>query len=168
MALLVEDGAGIPAAETYATESELVAYATARGTVLSSTDEAYLSTLLVKAMDYLEGLSFDGEVTDPDQVFLFPRKGVFIRGVEIASNVIPARLKAAQMQLAIEADTVDLAPTTGAGRDVVKEKVDVIELTYDSSEGATSSALPTFAKVDSLLADLIGASGGQSVNFEVC
>ncbi len=164
MALTIEDGTGKENATSYVTAAEARAYAAARGVTLDAND-AVVEPLLVQAMDYLEALSYKGHRTFPDvQALSWPRTCVVIDGAKLpvsGAGSIPRQLKAAQMQLSIEASTgTDLMPTTD-GRVVKREKVDVIETEYMTNTDLGVSGLPgpSFAKVDALLAGLLATGG---------
>lgn len=164
MALTIEDGTGKADATSYVTAAEARAYAAARGVTLDAND-AVVEPLLVQAMDYLEALIYKGHRTFPDvQALSWPRTCVVIDGVKVpvsGASSIPRQLKAAQMQLSIEASNgIDLMPTTD-GRVVKREKVDVIETEYMTNTDLGVGGLPgpSFAKVDALLAGLLATGG---------
>jgi len=157
MALIIETGTSQATSNSYITVAECKAYATLRGFTLPSTDAA-IEVLIIKASDYLESLDFKGEKTSALQALEFPREGLVVSGEEVASDAIPEKLKQAQCRLAYEANSIDLLPT-GNGREVIKEKVDVLEVQY--AEKGTSVDKPTFTSVDSLLKDFI--SGASTV-----
>ena len=155
MALVIETGSSSISSNSYVTVEECKAYASLRGFTLPSTDPE-IEVLIIKANDYLESLTFKGEKTDSSQALEFPREGLVISGDELSSDTIPEKLKQAQCRLAFEAVSTDLLPT-GNGREVLREKVDVLEVQY--AEKGTSVDKPTFTSVDSLLKDFIsGAS----------
>jgi hypothetical protein len=56
---------------------------------------------MIQACDRLSQLSFQGRRTDQDQALPFPRAGVVVDGVQLDSDVIPARIKVAQYKLAL-------------------------------------------------------------------
>lgn len=151
MALIVETGAIVDNANSYVDLAYARAYATARGLTLSAVD-ATLEAQLITAMDYLESLrsQYQGAKIGGLQ---WPRYGVFIDGVELASNTIPRELKDAQCRLAFEVSNgVDLMPTT-SGKFAKREKVGELEVEY--SEGLSTSQQPSFTVVDNLLAPLL-------------
>ena len=160
MALIIEDGTGKADAQSYVTAAEARSFAALRGVTLDATDGP-VEILLVRAMDYLESLNFIGAPANPDQALAWPRKDAPMPfsddGETYPTTLIPQRVKNAQMQLAIEAQGTDLMPS-GDGRQVLKEKVDVIETQY--AEGSTSVATPVFPKVDAYLNGLLDNSSG--------
>ena len=148
---------------TYASEAELSAYASAREIDIAGTP----STLLTKAMDYLATLEdrWQGERTSPTQPLAWPRTGVYVYGTALADDAIPQSLKDAQCRLALDADAgIALLPTVSAGSkgSVIAEKVDTIEVRY--AEGANNTQ-PVFTAAMGLLKPLMKAGGG--INFEV-
>jgi hypothetical protein len=148
---------------TYASEAELSAYASAREIDIAGTP----STLLTKSMDYLATLEdrWQGERTSPTQPLEWPRTGVYVYGTALADDAIPQSLKDAQIRLALEADSgVALMPTVPVGGrgSVIKEKVDVVEVSYDSGY---NNSQPIFTAAMGLLKPLMNAGGG--INFEV-
>jgi hypothetical protein len=148
---------------TYATVAELATFAALRGIEPAGDPEV----LLTKAMDYLDSLEaqWQGQRTDPLQALAWPRYPVYIYGSLIGDTVIPQQIKNGQMQLAIEADTQSLMPTTGIGGkgSVIEETVDVITVKY--AEGYNNSQ-PIFTAAMSILKPLMIPTGGGS-NFAV-
>lgn len=162
MALTIENGTGVAGADSYVTLIEARAYAAKRGLTLpaSPAGDTALEQLLTKAMDYIEWFRsrYQGLKTTATQPLQFPRTGVILDGYELASDVIPQILKDAQCQLAVDANSTDLMPN-GLGKEVVKEKVDVVEVQY--AESGVTNAQPDFTKAQALLEPLfeIGKSG---------
>ena len=163
MALIIEDGSIVDGANTYVSASEAREYAALRGLTLPATD-AELETLIVSSFDYLDGLDYKGDYTNPPQPAEFPRRNLYIQGVSFPSNSIPPKLKQAQCQLCYDASLTTLQPT-GDGREVVKEKVDVIEVQY--AESGTSVAKPVFTIANSLLKDLLKNSAGSLTTIRI-
>lgn len=164
MALTIETGAGVPGADSYVTLSEARAFASSRGVTLPTVD-GELEVLLRKATDYLESLtgSYKGSRTNASQPLQWPRTGVYLYAEDtaaLAGNVIPDALKKAQSQLAIEAKTADLAPTS-TGRAVRLKTIGPITTEYEPGQSATGT--PTFPKVDTFLGPLRNQSAGSSL-----
>jgi hypothetical protein len=148
MPLVVEDGTGKVDAQSYVTESELLAYAAARGFVWNfdpQTDEK-LDPLLVNAADYLNGLesSFCGTRTTSSQALAWPRRGVELFDDMFPHNAIPRAVKDAQCQLALDLATLQvedasasLQSNTGLSQGVKRERVEgAVDVEYfTSSEG---------------------------------
>lgn len=152
-----------PGTDTYASEAELAAYASARGITVTGTP----SVLLLLAMDYLATLEdrWQGERTSPTQPLAWPRTGVYVYGTALADDAIPQSLKDAQCRLALDVDAgTALLPTVSAGSkgSVIEETVDVVTVKY--AEGANNTQ-PVFTAAMGLLKPLMKAGGG--INFEV-
>ena len=160
MSLVIEEGSVVEGASSYVGIAEVRAYATARASALPS-DDATLEAAIVRAADYLESLghSYKGDKADPlNQCLQWPRIFVDFNGVPFPPNVIPRELKSAQCQAAIEAaGGLDLMPT-GDGREVIHEKVDVIETDY-SPGSSGGSPQPRLVKVLAILSPLLRTSG---------
>lgn len=165
MPLVIEDGTGLPNASSYVSAAETLSYAEARGAIVSD-DTEVLEAALVKALDYLEAqrARYQGSKTNPGvQALQWPRVNVILDcDYALPSNVIPVELKRAQMQAALEVLAGrDLMPSSD-GRVVKKEKVDVIETEYmtsnDLGPGATTG--PSFPALDALLEALYTPCGG--------
>lgn len=154
MALIVEDGSGVPGANSYVTVEEIRDYCSQRGLALPAEVEG-VETLAVTAFDYVEMFEpqFKGYKTEPNQRTAFPRSGVVIGKYQLPSNEIPWQLKDAQCQATAEALDADLLPNLSAA--VKKEKVDVIEVEYQDSAPTPALTIGAFPKVDLRLRDLI-------------
>lgn len=107
--LIIEDGAGVPDAESYATAAELVVYAGKFG-VTVPLEEAAQETLLRRAALVMEGMSWKGRKTSGDQALAWPRRGVELDREIRPDNHIPARIKCGQMALAAEIYADDIDP----------------------------------------------------------
>ena len=164
MALVKEDGTGLPNSNTYVEWDEAVDYAAARGITLGTQPE--VESLLIQAMDYLEAQrgQYQGTKTYPGvQALQWPRTGVILDcSYSLPDNVIPVELKNAQMQLAVEVFTGNALMPSSDGRVVKREKVDVIEREFMTGKdmGASGLPAPNFPLVDALLAPLFNACGG--------
>jgi hypothetical protein len=161
--LIVEDGSGVPNANSYVTVAEYKAYAAPRGVSLPVSDSECEKQLIL-AMDYLEAQTWRGITSYDDQALAMPRDEVYIGGNLIASDVIPGKIKFAQMQLAIQVNAgVDLMPTVvGGSASVVREKVGPLETEYATS--LTVGTQPYFRSISALLKPyLLSAGFGQFV-----
>lgn len=162
MPLTIEDGTIVSGANSFATVAQARAYALLRGTTLSATDSV-VEVLLVKAMDYLVHLEsrFQGTRVSRTQELPFPRSGVVLLEEELADTEMPSELVKAQCALVIEALTKELLPA-GDTRIVKSKKVDVLETVYqDTSE---KSPVPSFPRVEAILAPLFENGGGFELN----
>ena len=165
MALIIEDGTGVDNANSYISVAEARSFAALRSLILPSGDSE-VEVLIIKAFDYLESLDYKGEHANPPQAAEFPRRSLYLQGVLFSETEIPYKLKQAQCQLTFEAVATELQPT-GNGKEVIKEKVDVVEVQY--SEKGINVARPTFTSVNSFLKDLLksGLSSGYLTSTRV-
>ena len=130
--------------DSYATEAELLAYATARGITISGDQ----TQLLIRAMDYLENQRFIGYKAASDQALQWPRTGVVIDGWDIDSTVTPNKVKVAQMEVALSMDA-DSDPMAVTDPDIKTQSVGTISITYMDN---SSTKRP---KIDTALSGLI-------------
>lgn len=145
---------------SYASLDECRDYAAGRGLKLPEDDEE-LSTLMLQAMDYLEGKSWKGVPAVFGQNLAWPRAGVVRDYHRLPSNSIPIQVKHAQCRLAFEAQEMDLQPSTESGSEVLSEAVSgAVSVSY--AEG-TRKAQPSFAAVNALLRGLCIGSGQIAV-----
>lgn len=157
MPLTIETGAGIVGANSYATVEEARAYATARGLTLPATDGP-VEAALVLACDKLETYRYRGAKTAADQALMWPRAEAYLDGAydAVATDYIPAQLKFAQCQFAVEsANGADLQPT-GSGREVIEKTVDVLTTKYAPTGAGTVT--PQFNKAEAILAPLLASA----------
>lgn len=102
--IIVEDGSGVPNANSYIDLQYAKDYLEERGHKIPSDEE--LAPMLINAIDFMESLTrYKGTRTHQDQELQFPRSGLCDDGIEIVGNTIPQDIKRAQAQLV--ADTVD-------------------------------------------------------------
>lgn len=150
MTIVVEDGTGVPEANSYVNVADLEAYATARAMLLPDTEPAK-EALLIKAMDYIELREdrFRGVRVASDQELSWPRTTYgMVEG-------IPAELKKAQLVLAMAAMNVDLTPVSGGvTRSAKRQTVGPITVEYATTSGAASG--PTVPQAETLLKSLYG------------
>ena len=130
--------------DSYATEAELLAYATARGITISGDQ----TQLLIRAMDFLENQRFIGYKAASDQALQWPRTGVMIDGWDIDSTVTPNKVKVAQMEVALSMDA-DSDPMAVTDPDIKTQSVGTISITYQDN---SSTKRP---KIDVALSGLI-------------
>ncbi len=101
--LIVEDGSCPEGANSYASLSEADAYALPRGLWTATEDEAVMRTreqALLRSSDWLNSLAWKGQPVDADREMAWPRTGIGARGVEIASDTVPACVKTACIEAA--------------------------------------------------------------------
>lgn len=167
MSLTPETGSGVAGADTYVTLVEVRAFALKRGLSFpaSGAGDAAGEAALVMACDLMETLDWRGTKTEGDGPLVWPRTDVVLDdGTEIAVDEIPQKIKDAQCQLAIEnAAGTDLQPS-GTGQEVIREKVDVLEVEYAPGGGGTVT--PQFNKAMAMLAPYLESGGGFGLTVE--
>ncbi len=101
MALIVEDGTGIPGADSYISAADAITRAAELGFEFPSA-ESDAEPPLRNAAQYLETyrLQYKGTKLTTDQGLQWPRQNVYIDGVLQGPNVIPQSLIDAQVYLA--------------------------------------------------------------------
>lgn len=138
--LTTENGTIVAGADSFATAAELVTYAANFGRTIPAT-EAEQEALLRRAYLQMDALPWKGELVSQAQTGSWPRYNVCRGGFVVASNTIPAQIKAGQMALATEIyadDLVDPETKTGA---IVREKVGPIDTEYaTASKNASKPA----------------------------
>jgi hypothetical protein len=134
----------------YVDETDLTAYAAARGITLTDTE----SVLLTKALDWIELQNYQGEKTDPNQALQWPRKGFYLHGVLQGENTVPVLVEELQLQLAIDIDR-GTDPNSVRAQDVKQETVfGAVSVTYQ--DGSSASQLSQ--KVQAIMPNLIGGA----------
>lgn len=172
MAVIVEDGTGLSNSNSYVSDAELLSYANARGIALLSST----TPLLVMATDWLETKSFIGNKGSQNQALQWPRISyspvplgtlsyaplymfpiyLSVDGYIITPTMIPARLKKAQMEAAIQMD-VGYDVNAVMEQEVVSEQVGPIKVEYQ--QGSTNAVyLPVAEKI---LAPLLSKGAGN-------
>lgn len=155
MAIVKEDGTGLPTANSYADVDDLVTFAEERGVILPEGDPAK-EILLIKAMDAIETYDnrFRGERYTADQALSYPRY------YDRVNTGIPAKLIKAQLSLAVAAMTVDLLPNREATLKLAK-RTTVGPITIERDSRVASRASVPLA--ESLLYSLFGFNGQPQV-----
>lgn len=162
MALVIEDGTAKADSQSYATVAELRAYATLRSASVPATGAAgdtACEVLLIKAMDYLEAQNFVGCKLSPAQALQWPRADAYVDEWPIPYNEIPRQLVQAQCALAIEAQTIDLLPTTKANAPGAKISETIGPISTSWANPGSVRRTPAVAKADALLRCLLKRNG---------
>lgn len=148
MAFTTEDGTIVAGANSYVTVAYADTYHDDRGNTSWTGTDAVKQAALIKATDYVDqNYDFNGYIYDEDQALNWPRS-IF----NADTDEIPDKLQQAVCMLALEALSEDLNPTLG--RNVKREKVDVIEVEYQ--DGASMSK--TRPAIYGLLKDYVSGS----------
>ena len=158
MTLIVETGAGLATAESYASVPALDAYAVAHGSpaTWSAASLELKEAALRYATAWLDGrYEWAGVVRSPSQALAWPRAGATDpdgRGL----TGIPPRLVRLTCQAALYHLEESLAAPLARGGAIKREKVGPLEVEY--ADGAPASR--TFSYLDDLAAPLLSSSAG--------
>jgi len=154
MTITVEDGSIVTGANSYVSEADLTTYATARGITLTTDAEQ----LLIRAMDYIESLSYKGDKFTRDQPLQWPRDGVVVDGYVVDADEIPNELKNGLMETAIAIDNGQ-DPLADIARETKSETVGPISVTYSDRAASTTIVRKISSSLRKLLSG--GISGTQ-------
>lgn len=157
MTLIVETGAGLPDADSYASVADADAYHAARGNAAWTGTDAAKESALRRATDYLDRLNYAGTRASAAQALAWPRYDVMLDEYDIAADAVPARVVKAACELALRALSSDLLPDQG-GADVTRETVGPVSVEYAPSP---SGGRPRYGVVADLLRPLL--VGGSRV-----
>jgi hypothetical protein len=152
--IIVEDGSIVANANSYDSLANVRAYAEQRGIELPSSDDE-LGAMVIKAMDYLEALQYQGLKTDAFmQALQWPRQCVEIDETELADDTIPKQLKNAlgALVLAVKEGIV-LQPNFKPQDYVIEETVGPITTKY--ANPIEIGIQTRMTAVDSILAPLL-------------
>lgn len=102
--IIVEDGTIVENANSYVTDDEFKSYANLRCFDVPPT-QPERESLLILGMDYLasQESKMQGVRVDSTQELSYPRVGVCLYNQPVSASAIPANLKQAQIELAIQA-----------------------------------------------------------------
>lgn len=158
--IIVETGAIVANANSYVTVAEADTYWSDRNdTVWSDLEPAAKQAALIIAAQYLEwNYEWKGSRISSNQNLVWPRylpDGLDEDERYIANNVVPPRVKSAQIELAyVQAVTGDLQPNVDSGGLPTEVKLGPLSVKYATQP----QTYRTFAIVDSLLSELVSAS----------
>ena len=142
-----------PHPNTNPSQAHLASFAEIRGIELPDK----LTPLLIKAMDYLEGLDWVGSKADPRQPLAWPRANIILDGHDFPPDEVPRQVITAQCMLAVEAIDGDLLSSVREAA-VKTERVEgAVTMTYAVSDGEVFT--PSYPAVMALLGDLAGGRG---------
>ena len=154
MALIIEDGTGVANAQAYSDAADCITFATTYfGSSLTGSTAEKEATIL-RTVNFMNSLNWIGNPTfGRAQELSWPRTGVDDIGTgEIPREVIKAQHILARAE---HAAIGTLAPSGSASGQVIKEKVDVIEITYAETQGGVESDRVTVTDAMDLLAPFL-------------
>uniref|UniRef100_UPI000F097A64 DnaT-like ssDNA-binding protein n=3 Tax=Pseudomonas TaxID=286 RepID=UPI000F097A64 len=121
--LIIEDGTGVAAAESYATAEELARYAVKFGATIPA-EQVAQEALLRRAALAMDGMTWKGRKSSSEQALAWPRREIRLDGENKPERYLPARIQYGQMALAAEIHADDIDPIDKRKGAVTKEKVD--------------------------------------------
>ncbi|QXG32927.1 DnaT-like ssDNA-binding protein [Pseudomonas viridiflava] len=140
--LIIEDGTGVTAAESYATAEELARYALKFGATIPA-EQVAQEALLRRAALAMDGMTWKGRKSSSEQALAWPRREIRLDGENKPERYLPARIQYGQMALAAEIHVDDIDPIDKRKGAVTKEKVDgVVEREYATISNTSSRLLP--------------------------
>jgi hypothetical protein len=165
--MIVENGTGVPDADSYVTVLEADTYVTNRGLSLSwlALDDTAKAALLVRACDYMNAAyrgRWKGFRRSDTQALDWPRQGVMLDdmpyGATVKFDIVPGQVKAAQIELATrQMNAGDTPLMADLARGIVSETIGPISTTYDTR----SPQQTRYAQVDAILSPLLATSGAM-------
>lgn len=140
--LIIEDGTGVAAAESYATAEELARYAVKFGATIPA-EQVAQEALLRRAALAMDGMTWKGRKSSSEQALAWPRRDIRLDGENKPERYLPARIQYGQMALAAEIHADDIDPIDKRKGAVTKEKVDgAVEREYTTISNTSSRLLP--------------------------
>ncbi|MEE4099185.1 DnaT-like ssDNA-binding protein [Pseudomonas viridiflava] len=140
--LIIEDGTGVAAAESYATAEELARYAVKFGAKIPA-EQVAQEALLRRAALAMDGMTWKGRKSSSEQALAWPRREIRLDGENKPERYLPARIQYGQMALAAEIHADDIDPIDKRKGAITKEKVDgAVEREYATISNTSSRLLP--------------------------
>jgi hypothetical protein len=140
MAFVVETGAGVPNANSYASVSAADGYVADRGIAgWTSLSTPVKEQALIKATDYLEATYRDawkGNRITATQTLSWPRSNVIVDGFLLAGNIVPTPVVNSCIEMALRSASGETL-IADQGQRVKREKIDVIEIEYQDYSDPT-------------------------------
>lgn len=163
MALVIEDGTLVAGANSFVTRAEIIAYAAARGITIA--DEDASDVFAIQAMDYLWSLCYKGDLVDTAQTTPYPRMGLVAGDTaDDYVHTIPAGMKNAQLQLALDAKNgIVLTASANPSGTLKRSKVGPIEREFFEPGSMTLDGRPPLTVANAWLAPFLCNEGGFSL-----
>ena len=167
MALTVENGSGLPNADSYLSVADADAYHAAQGGTgwTGTTDQK--ESALRQATEYLDnryGLRWNGRRINETMALDWPRTGVVDRdGWTVSDSAVPSGVERATAYVALKVrEGTELVPDVLPGTNATAESVQVGAIRIETSYAGLNATAPSFPTVDMLLRDLIQSAGTVS------
>lgn len=175
MAIIVETGTGITSANAYVSVQDVVNYHTGSTSAsviswlaLPSSTQEYSIVMAARIIDNYYEWNGDRQYNDSVNLLSWPRVDAYnlCSGYTIPESYIPANLKYANMELAIDIVSNDTLRSTDSNSQVSNITVDTIKISYDTrlGEGATGLTNNTVSMHIRTLLRCLGTYKGYSSN----
>lgn len=172
--MIVETGEGLPNADSYVSVADATTYFQSRGlTGWVTSPTAPAEQALVRATAYIDGRyrkQFPGRrLNGRDQALEWPRERAYDQaGEEIDDDSVPREVKDATCEAALREFTTpgSLNPDVVPAERVIRERVDVIDVTY-ADPGTASAMVPVVGRIEDILSGLLvgGTTGTTTASF---
>lgn len=164
MALVVEDGTGLAAADALVSLADFQAYATDQGWDLTShTNELQENAIRRGSRFISDAYPYKGTKLSRDQAFTWPRYGVFdLDGWDVDSDEVPKEIKLATYEASWrEVQTVDsLRPDVTVASRVKKNQLGPLSKEFFPAPAGVSADRPDLKVIDDVLVGLLEGEGG--------
>jgi hypothetical protein len=170
LALIVEDGTGLPDAMAYAAVQTADTYHRVRGNdawLAASVSQEAKAAALTRATDYLDGLyraRWAGRPATPAQALCWPRAYAWVQGGYLPFDALPSALVRACCEAALRElqEPGGLAPDIYPGERAISEVVGPLQVDY-APGGSPTDVLPVVVAVERLIAPLLRSASGALV-----
>ena len=134
MAITIEDGTGLAAAEGYISVANADTYFSDRGVSTWTGTDAAKEEAIRQATEYLDATyKWIGSIKLDAQALGWPRDSAWDKEGRTLADLVPTGVSRACAEMALRALSADLLADTTNADHVTKEKVDVIEIEYSGS-----------------------------------
>lgn len=158
MAIVVEDGTGLSAANSYLSETDLGTYTDDRAVTLASGDAEAALIRATAALDAIYRSRFPGYRTHGrSQGLEWPRTAAYDTDwYPIANNEIPVEIKNALCEMAVREliEPGSMMPDLERGGQIQALQAGSVRIDY----GASASAKTVFQLIDGIMANILGPS----------
>lgn len=167
MAFVVETGAGLANANSFASVAAADAYVADRGiTGWTALTNQVKEQALIRATDFLEATyrsAWRGFRNTETQALSWPRYDLYVDMFLVDSDIVPAAVVRATIEMALRAST-DATLIEDQGRVITRERVDVLETEY-SEFGPRNTSYTAVARMLSPYTN--SSSGGAFASVTV-
>ena len=165
MPLTVEDGTGLPGADSYESLVELTAYHASHGNAdwaaLAEAEQERCARAATEYLDAVYGRRLKGMRTTEDQPLFWPRDSVYdADDYLIDDNIVPAKWKSAHAELALKASVETLIPDLDPGdQGIASESNSVGSISTSVTYSGNKPTAKRYRMVELLVAEFVQAPG---------